>query len=186
MIRLSILLSIITLFSCGKQEKKTKDIISESAPIKELTDDQLLDIVEKQTFAYFWDYAEPNSGLARERFHPDGNYPENDAHIVTTGGSGFGLMALVSGMSRGYVTKEKGVERLNKIADFLAKADRFHGAWPHWMDGNTGKVKPFGMKDNGGDLVETSFVCQALITIREYFKNGSTAEKELAAKADEL
>jgi hypothetical protein len=186
MIRLSILFSVITLFGCGKQENKPKEVISEGTPAAQLTDDQLLNEVQKQTFAYFWDYAEPNSGLARERFHPDGNYPENDAHIVTTGGSGFGLMTLVSGMSRGYVTKEKGVERLNKIADFLAKADRFHGAWPHWMDGNTGKVKPFGMKDNGGDLVETSFLVAGMITVREYLKTGSENEKAVAKKYDEL
>ncbi len=186
MIRLSILVSIITLLGCGKQENKVKETTIKSPSTQKLTDERLLDVVEKQTFAYFWDYAEPNSGLARERFHPDGIYPENDAHIVTTGGSGFGLMAIVSGISRGYVTKEKGVERLNKIADFLAKADRFHGAWPHWMDGNTGKVKPFGMKDNGGDLVETSFLVAGMITVREYLKTGSDKDKAVAKKYDEL
>lgn len=186
MIRLSILFSIIAIFSCGKQENSSKVVAVKSAFAKQLTDEQLLDAVQKQTFAYFWDYAEPNSGLARERFHPDGNYPENDAHVVTTGGSGFGLMALISGMSRGYVTRQKGVERLNKIADFLAKADRFHGAWPHWMDGNTGKVKPFGLKDNGGDLVETSFLVAGMVTVREYLKTGSDNEKAVAKKYDEL
>ncbi|MBF4505586.1 beta-glucosidase [Flavobacterium sp. JLP] len=186
MIRFSILVSLITLLGCGKQENKPKDNTAETVSEKQLTDEQLLDVVQKQTFAYFWDYAEPNSGLARERFHPDGNYPDNDAHIVTTGGSGFGLMAIVSGMSRGYVTKEKGVERLNKIADFLAKADRFHGAWPHWIDGNTGKVKPFGIKDNGGDLVETSFLVAGMITVREYLKEGSEKEKAVAQKYDAL
>ena len=84
-----------------------------SAAVK-LTDEELLATVQKQTFKYFWDYAEPNSGLARERYHPDGIYPENDANIVTTGGSGFGLMAIVSGMSQGYITKEQGVERLKQ------------------------------------------------------------------------
>ncbi|MBF4491471.1 beta-glucosidase [Flavobacterium sp. MR2016-29] len=186
MIRFSILVSLITLLGCGKQENKPKDNTAETVSEKQLTDEQLLDVVQKQTFAYFWDYAEPNSGLARERFHPDGNYPDNDAHIITTGGSGFGLMAIVSGMSRGYVTKEKGVERLNKIADFLAKADRFHGAWPHWIDGNTGKVKPFGIKDNGGDLVETSFLVAGMITVREYLKEGSEKEKAVAQKYDAL
>ncbi|WP_029269477.1 glucoamylase family protein [Flavobacterium sp. KJJ] len=186
MIRFSILVSLITLLGCGKQENKPKDNTTETVSEKQLTDEQLLDVVQKQTFAYFWDYAEPNSGLARERFHPDGNYPDNDAHIVTTGGSGFGLMAIASGISRGYVTKEKGVERLNKIADFLAKADRFHGAWPHWIDGNTGKVKPFGIKDNGGDLVETSFLVAGMITVREYLKEGSEKEKAVAQKYDAL
>lgn len=151
-----------------------------------LTDEQLVDLVQRQTFRYFWDYAEPNSGMARERYHPDGNYPANDAHIVTTGGSGFGLMALVSGISRGYITRGEGLERLNKIADFLASADRFHGAWSHWINGNTGHVQPFGTVDNGGDLVETSFLTAGMITVREYFKSGTAEEQTLAQKYDAL
>jgi hypothetical protein len=186
MIRISLLLITFTFFSCGSNADKPKEDATENISEVKLTDEQLLDVVQKQTFKYFWDYAEPNSGLARERFHPDGNYPENDANIVTTGGSGFGLMAIVSGMSRGYVAKEEGVKRLDKIADFLAKADRFHGAWSHWIDGNTGKVKPFGTKDNGGDLVETSFLISGMITVREYLKTGNEKEKAVAAKYDAL
>jgi hypothetical protein len=186
MIRISLLLIAFTFFGCGSNADKGKEDVAENVSETKLTDEQLLDAVQKQTFKYFWDYAEPNSGLARERFHPDGNYPENDANIVTTGGSGFGLMAIVSGMSRGYVTKEEGVKRLDKIADFLAKADRFHGAWSHWIDGNTGKVKPFGTKDNGGDLVETSFLISGMITVREYLKTGNEKEKAVAQKYDAL
>ncbi|MBF4519291.1 beta-glucosidase [Flavobacterium sp. ANB] len=185
MVRISVLLLAFTFFSCGSNDK-SKEEKGENATTVTVTDDQLLETVQKQTFKYFWDYAEPNSGLARERYHPDGIYPDNDANIVTTGGSGFGLMAIVSGMSQGYVSKEQGVERLNKIADFLGKADRFHGAWSHWIDGNTGKVKPFGTKDNGGDLVETSFLVAGMITVREYLKEGSEKEKAVAQKYDAL
>lgn len=185
MIRFSLLVLSFAFLSCGSKEQNQKE--EEIKPsVEKLSDEQLLDVVQKQTFKYFWDYAEPNSGLARERFHPDGNYPENDSNIVTTGGSGFGLMALVAGIDRGYVTKEEGVKRLDKIADFLAKADRFHGAWSHWIDGNTGKVKPFGTKDNGGDLVETSFLVSGFITVREYLKTGNEKEKAVAAKYDAL
>jgi hypothetical protein len=186
MIRISVLFLAFTFFGCGSNAQKSKNNTGENTSGIVLTDEQLLDVVQKQTFKYFWDYAEPNSGLGRERYHPDGNYPDKDPHIVTTGGSGFGLMAIVSGMSRGYVTKEEGVKRLDKIADFLAKADRFHGAWSHWIDGNTGKVKPFGTKDNGGDLVETSFLISGMITVREYLKNGSEKEKAVAQKYDAL
>ncbi|QGK74688.1 glucoamylase family protein [Flavobacterium sp. SLB02] len=186
MVRISVLLLVFSLFGCGSNSDKSKENEKENAVAVKLTDEELLSTVQKQTFKYFWDYAEPNSGLARERYHPDGVYPENDANIVTTGGSGFGLMALVSGMSQGYITKEQGVERLNKIADFLGKADRFHGAWSHWIDGNTGKVKPFGTKDNGGDLVETSFLVAGMITVREYLKDGSENEKAVAQKYDAL
>lgn len=186
MVRISVLLLAFTFFSCGSIGEKSKEKVAKKTAAVKLTDDELLATVQKQTFKYFWDYAEPNSGLARERYHPDGVYPENDANIVTTGGSGFGLMAIVSGISQGYITKKEGVERLNKIADFLGKADRFHGAWSHWIDGNTGKVKPFGTKDNGGDLVETSFLVAGMITVREYLKDGSEKDKAVAQKYDAL
>lgn len=178
---------LLVLTGCGSNgSSSNEDVPGETNNPTPLSDEQLVDLVEKQTFKYFWDYAEPNSGMARERYHPDGNYPQNDAHVVTTGGSGFGLMAILAGINQGYITREEGRERLNKIADFLAGADRFHGAWPHWIDGNNGEVKPFGQKDDGGDLVETSFLCQGMICVREFFKGGDEAEQAVAQKFDDL
>lgn len=176
---------IVVTFTSYAQ--KVSEVYNPDLTIKKnLSDEQLLDLVQKQTFQYFWDGAEPTSGAGRERYHVDEIYPDNDKHVVATGATGFGLMAILSGIDRGYVTKKDGLDRLNKILDFLSKADRFHGAWPHWFNGETGKVKPFGKKDNGGDLVETSFVAQALICIDAYYKNGTAEEKALAKKADEL
>ncbi len=182
------LLFIFLIFtSCGSSESSPSGGDSATPePQAPLTDEQLVDLVQKQTFKYFWDFAEPNSKLARERYHPDGIYPENDSNVVTTGGSGFGLMSIVAAVSRNYVSRTEAVARLNTIADFLENADRFHGAWPHWIDGNTGNVKPFGQKDNGGDLVETAFLCEGIICVREFFKNGSAEEQALAQKFDNL
>ena len=134
-------------------QKKEKDSIA-------LSDEALMDTVQKQTLKYFWDYAEPSSGMARERYYPSGNYPKNDANIVTTGGSGFGLMAILVGIKRNFIPRDSAVARLDHIADFLASADRYHGAWSHWMNGETGKTKAFGKKDNGGDIVETAFMAR--------------------------
>jgi hypothetical protein len=152
----------------------------------QLTDEQLMDLVQKQTFNYFWEGAEPTSGLGRERYHVDGVYPENDKHIVTSGGSGFGIMAIIAAIERGYITREQGLERFTKIMDFLEKADRFQGAFPHWWDGETGRVKPFSRNDDGGDLVETSFLLQGLLTLHQYYINGSEAEKNIAARIDKM
>ena len=142
--------------------------------------------VQEKTFQYFMEGAEPVSGLGRERFHVDNHYPDNDKQVVTSGGAGFGVMALLVGMERGFITREQGRKQLEKIVSFLEKADRFHGAWPHWWNGETGKVKPFSKKDNGGDLVETSYMLQGLLCMRQYFQNGSAEEKSLAARADQL
>lgn len=151
-----------------------------------ITDTALFNLVQKQTFQYFYQGAEPVSGLARERFHDDNIYPQNDKQVVTSGGAGFGVMALLVGIERGFVTKKEGRRQLEKIVSFLEKAERFHGAFPHWWDGETGKVKPFSPNDDGGDLVETSFMLQGLISVRQYYQNGTAAEKALAARADKL
>ena len=149
-------------------------------------DDEFLDWLQKTHFNYMWDGAEPTSGMAPERIHMDGVYPENDQQVVTTGGSGFGSAGLISAIDRGFVSREEGVERLAKIVDYLGKADRFHGVWPHWLYGPTGKVKPFGQKDNGGDLVESSFLMASLLAAREYLKNGNDKEKKVAEDIDKL
>ena len=125
------------------------DVAEALAP--DLAADQLLDLVQRQTLRYFWDFAHPVSGLARERSNrqPD---------VVTTGGSGFGVMAILAGVERGWITRAEALDRLLTIgAISLAEADRFHGAFPHWLDGATGKAIAFSPKDDGGDLVETAF-----------------------------
>lgn len=148
--------------------------------------DSLLTLIQRQTFQYFWNGAEPNSGMAAERINMDGIYPENDKDVVTSGGSGFSMMAILVGIKRGFITKEQGLQRLEKIVGFLEKADRFHGAWPHWMYGKTGRVKPFSQKDDGGDLVETAFMIQGLLAVRQYYLNGNSEEKKLASRIDKL
>ena len=151
-----------------------------------IADTALFRVVQQQTFQYFWEGAEPVSGLARERFHTDNVYPQNDKNVVTSGGGGFGVMAILVGIERNFITRGEGLKQLEKIVQFLERADRFHGAWPHWWNGETGKVKPFSKFDDGGDLVETSFMLQGLLCVRQYFKNGSQAERLLAAKIDTL
>src|SRR6187551_3825851 len=144
------------LLSCASPKPK------EEQATNTISNDSLLTLVEYRTFQYFWDGAEPTSAAARERFHADNIYPDNDKHIITSGGTGFGVMAILVGIERGFIKRQEGYERLNKLVDWLGKADRFHGVWPHWWNGETGKVKPFGQKDNGGDLVETSYLAQGL------------------------
>lgn len=143
-----------------------------------ISEEELLTKVQEQTFRYFWDFGHPNSGMTRER--------NTSGNLVTSGGTGFGLMAILVGIERGFITRQQGIERFVKIIDFLGQADRFHGAWAHWMDGNTGKVIPFSAKDNGGDLVETGLLVQGLLTVKAYLNPGIPSENSLAEKIDVL
>jgi len=183
---LTVGLAMLVLTGINLGFAATKGSAGSKKMMASLSDDALLTLIQKQTFGYFWDGAEPNSGMARERIHIDNYYPENDQNVVTSGGSGFGVMSILVGMERGFVTRKAGVERLAKIASFLEKADRFHGAWPHWMYGETGKVKAFGTRDNGGDIVETAYLVQGLICVKNYLKQAVPAEKALADKLTKL
>jgi hypothetical protein len=171
----------LTLLLAGCSTSKPR---SETAHA--LSEEELLDTVQKRTFNYFWDGAEPNSGMARERIHIDGQYPENDYDVITTGGSGFGILAILAATERGYISREQTLQRMQRITTFLETADTFHGAFPHWIEGKTGHVKPFTTKDNGGDLIETAFLFQGLLALHQYYRNGSEAEKALAARIDTL
>ncbi|HUS00881.1 MAG TPA: glucoamylase family protein [Chitinophagaceae bacterium] len=138
-----------------------------------ISDNALLDLVQQQTFKYFWDFADPTSGLARERSNGDNN-------VITSGGSGFGIMAIVTGIHRNFITRAQGLARMQTIVAFLKNtAQKFHGAFPHWLHGTTGVVIPFSTKDNGADLVETSYLMQGLLTARQYFNGADAAETAL-------
>jgi len=144
----------------------------------DMSDDELLDMVQEATFRYFWDYAHPASGMARER--------NTSGNTVTSGGTGFGVMALLVGINKGFITREQGIGRMIKILDFLETADRFHGVWPHWLNGNTGAVIPFSVQDNGGDLVETAYLIQGLLTVRQYFNQNTPDEQAIVQKITSL
>ncbi|MGM9855331.1 MAG: glucoamylase family protein [Muribaculaceae bacterium] len=183
----AILLLTVACANSHKSESGDDAAQQESKrPAEFANDDELLDYIQKVHFNYMWDGAEATSGLACERIHLDGDYPQNDKDVVTTGGSGFGIAGVLAAIDRGFIDREEGVKRLTKIVDYLAKADRFHGVWPHWLDGPTGKVKPFGQKDNGGDLVESCFLMESLLCVRQYFRSGNDEEKALAEKIDKL
>jgi len=184
---LNILFVILLLgSSCLRNSENKNDGLIPGKADEKISDDSLLTLVEYRTFQYFWDGAEPVSGMARERFHVDGEYPENDMNVITSGGSGFGLMAILTGIERNFITREEGLSRFQKIVTILENADRYHGAWPHWLYGETGKVKPFSPKDNGADLVETAYLVQGLLAVRQYFRDGNEEEKKLSEDIDKL
>jgi hypothetical protein len=143
------------------------------ARLATLSDDELLERVQRQTFRFFWEAAHPVSGLVPDR-RPAGKWQSDD--LVTTAGSGFALMALVVAVERGWITREQGLERANAMLDTLIRATCYHGALPHFLDGRTGVTIPFSRKDDGGDLVETAFLCMALLTARQYFERDTPAE----------
>jgi hypothetical protein len=178
-----ITLSLFSILFTGAGNLLAQQSVSKSAasiPImgiqRNISDSVLLDIVQRQTFRYFWDFAHPVSGMARERSNASFGYGHE---TVTTGGTGFGIMSLIVAVERKWIDRDTAAKFMLKMVNFLLKAQSYHGAFPHWMDGATGKTIPFSRKDDGADLVETSFLFQGLLCARQYFNNGNETEKEL-------
>lgn len=143
-----------------------------------ITDEELLTLVQRQTFRYFWDLGAGSRGLAPER--------NTSPNTIAVGGTGFGVMAIIVAIERGFITRLQGIERLNQILDFLNIADRFHGVFPHWLNATNGKVIPFSANDNGADLIETSYLMQGLLTVRQYMNPSAAQEQTIIDKINVL
>ncbi len=172
------LLFMFLLFSITSDAQKKKDIQQVFDATKRptnLSDSALLDLVQRQTFRYFWDFAHPVSGMARERSNTD-HYGHD---VVTTGGTGFGIMAVIAAAERKWIARDTAARFLLKMVRFLATANAYHGVFPHWLDGSTGKTIPFSRKDDGADLVESSFLFQGLLCVRQYFNADNPVENQL-------
>ena len=158
----------VTAINHAYQESPPSETVT--AATRAFSDDELLTMVQEACFRYYWEGAHPDAGLALESI-------PGDEHLIALGASGFGVMALIAAVERGFVPRAQVVERMRKILAFLASADRFHGVWSHFLDGRSGKVIPlFGQYDNGGDIVETAFMMQALLTARQYYDREDEAD----------
>jgi hypothetical protein len=148
-----------------------------------MTDEQLLTSVQEAVFRYFWDYGHPVSGLARE-----GCGLDHSTDTCTSGGTGMGLMVICVGAERGFVSRPEAAGRILQILNFLDEdAARFHGAWSHWINGATGETIPFGLYDDGGDLVETAYLVQGMLTVRQYFDDpNDPVETEIRNKCSQM
>ena len=165
-----------TISFLDKNYKETKRSPVVPGSTRAMTDDELLTMIQQASFRYYWEAAELTSGLTKENIHGRQN-------MIATGASGFGIMALLVGTERKFINRKESIGRFIKILNFLEKADRFHGVYPHFLDGPSGKVEPFfGPKDNGADLVETSFLMQGLLTVRQYFSANDPEEKIIRDK----
>jgi hypothetical protein len=166
----------ILLYLCLLMTLPWQQARAQFKPVMGLSNEALMDTVQRGSFRYFWDFAHPVSGMARERSNLTFGYGHE---VVTTGGTGFGVMAIVVAVERGWVGRDTAAKHLLKMVNFLLKADHYHGIFPHWLNGETGKTIPFSRKDDGGDLVESSFLFQGLLTVRQYFNGDYPTEREL-------
>ena len=168
---------VVTVDRDGIESRALDTVTARS---RALDDQDFMTSVQLATFRYFWDFAHPQSGLVRER-------SSGNLDVCATGGTGFGLFAIMIGAERGFVTRDQAAERVHRILDFYdTKATGYHGAFAHWIDGRTGKTVPFSTFDDGGDIVETSFLVQGLLALRQYFSHNDPQEIAIRQTATRL
>ena len=174
---------IAILFLCmtihSNAQIVNKKITGNTLTNTSISDSALLEKVQRESFSYFWEFAHPVSGLARERSNNAFGYGDE---VVTTGGTGFGIMAIIVAAERNWISRDTAAKRLLKMVNFLRNADHYHGIFPHWLHGATGKTIPFSRKDDGADIVETAYLFQGLICAKNYFTNNTPLEQELRNK----
>lgn len=167
---------LILCICCCLQITMAQKVFNAKSRPKNLSDTALLELVQQQTFRYFWDFAHPVSGMSRERSNNSFGYGDE---VVTTGGTGFGIMSVIVATERKWIGRDTAAKFLLKMVKFLLKADSYHGVFPHWLHGATGKTIPFSRKDDGADLVESSYLFQGLLCARQYFNSNNQIEREL-------
>jgi hypothetical protein len=150
-----------------------------AAALAMLPDDRLLELVQRQTFGFFWEGADPTTALAADRRK---TYCSPADDLITIGGSGFGIMAMIVAIERGWVTRSAALERLQRMLEFLVGVPCYHGAFSHFLHARTGATIPLSRKDDGGDLVETTFLCMGLLCARQYFDRDTAQEIELRGR----
>ncbi len=160
-------------------QEKESEPVEATAQIRDFSDEELLDMLQRYTFRYFWEGAHQATGMALERSN-------SGASTAASGATGMGLMAMIVAYEREYKPRDEIKDRILMILGFLEKCERHHGAWSHWYNADTYKTRPFSPDDDGGDIVETSFVTQGLIALKHYFAGSDTKSVMIRQKADQL
>jgi hypothetical protein len=151
-----------------------------AAGLVTLPEDALLEELQRATFRFFWEGSHPASALAPDRrTRGEIGMPPARSAPMAVGGTGFAVMAHLAAAERGWVARGEVLARLTALVDLLWRAPCYHGAWPHFMDGASGATIPFSRKDDGGDLVETSYLCMGLLCARQYFDGAAPPERHL-------
>lgn len=144
-----------------------------------LETNRLLTEVQKDGFNYFYAFGHPVSGLPRLSLR-------RDPDTCAIGATGMGLFNIGVGIDRHFITRQEGVDRTLQELKFLSQAERFHGAFPHLINGQTGKAIAFSRYDDGADIVETAFLMEGVLFAREFFSRTNAEEMEIRLLADDL
>jgi len=139
--------------------------------------EKFIDLLEKRTFRYFWDYADPNTGLIRDR--------ASDSGVCSIAAVGFGLTSICIAEYRKWITYEEAYNRvlctLNSFYDDPADPNDFcvegcHGLFWHFIDIHNGKP----MYWDGVSTIDSALLMAGILFCKQYFSG--TEIETLATK----
>ena len=130
-------------------------------------DQSFLEDLERRSFRYFWEEADPNTGLVPDRARTDGSpLDENHHNVASTAATGFGLTGLCIAADHGWIDQRLAHDRaLNTLRFFATKAFQEHGWFYHWIDAKTG-VRRW---DSEVSSIDTALLLAGVLTTRQCF-----------------
>jgi hypothetical protein len=132
-------------------------------------DEAFLEDMSRRTFRFFWEQANPQTGLVRDRARTD-NSPldENHRDVASIAATGFGLTALAIAAERGWLTPREARERVRATLRFFAtRATHEHGWFYHWMDATTGERR----WKSEISSIDTALLLAGVLTVRQKFRD---------------
>jgi hypothetical protein len=150
---------------CWPRSASTRPLSRESSSAS--LDQSFLDDLQHRSFQYFWEQADPNTGLVPDRARTDNSLlDENHRNLGSIAATGFGLTALCIGAEHGWITAEQARERTRITLHFFAnQATQQHGWFYHWLDTKSGERR----WQSEVSSIDTALLLAGVLTARQYF-----------------
>ena len=143
-------------------------------------DEIFLEDMERREFRYFWEQADPGTGLVPDRARTD-NSPldENHRDVASIAATGFGLSALCIAAERQWIQPDQAKERVRATLRFFAdRAEQFHGWFYHWLDAKSGARR----WNSEVSSIDTALLLAGVLTARQKFAD----DREIVSLATEI
>jgi hypothetical protein len=144
------------------------------------TEEAFLEDLSHRAFLYFWEQADPATGLVLDRVRADGT-PHDETHrnAASIAATGFGLTALCIAAARGWISAREAADRTRSTLRFFAdRAPRVHGWFYHWMDAGTGAR----IWNSEVSSIDTALLLGGVLTVRQFFRQ----DKEIVRLATRI
>ncbi|HEY5885576.1 MAG TPA: glucoamylase family protein [Pyrinomonadaceae bacterium] len=170
------LVAVVLLLTVGPQYHIGQTLLAEVHPTQasragrlNQSDESFLEDVSRRSFQYFWEQADPKTGLVPDRARMDGS-PLEESHrdVASIAATGFGLSALCIAAERKWITSDQARERVrNTLRYFGDKAFHQRGWFYHWQDAKTGDRR----WKSEVSSIDTALLLGGVLTARQYFRD---------------